>query len=269
MDVSENAQLANDALWLQVLTDPKHAPRGIRRAFRSLPSAPRCKMCYAPYAGIGGAVTRLFGFRRSRKNPAICDFCVEKMPPGGAEVDVTVLFADVRGSTALGERLGARAFAALLNRFYKIATGVLIAHDATIDKMIGDEVMALFIPGFSGPNYRERAVEAGVALLRAVGYGTEHEPLVPLGVAVHAGPAYVGNVGGDNLIDFTALGDTVNTAARLQGRAAPGELLISEAVYQSVADRYPDLAAQTVALRGKDEPLVVRVLRPAAQPAAV
>jgi adenylate cyclase len=267
--MSENAQPANDAMWQQVLTDPKHGPRVIRRVFRSLPSAPRCKMCYAPYAGIGGAAARLFGFRRSRKNPAICDACVEKMPPGGAEIDVTVLFADVRGSTALGEQLGARAFAALLNQFYKIATGVLVAHDATIDKMIGDEVMALFIPGFTGPEYRQRSVEAGVALLRAVGYGTKAEPLLPLGVAVHAGPAYVGNVGGEDLIDFTALGDTVNTAARLQAQAGPGELLISEAVYPSVADRYPDLAAQSLTLRGKDDQLAVRVLRPAAQPVSV
>jgi adenylate cyclase len=264
MDGSENTASANDALWFQVLTEPKHGPRGVRRAFRVLPSAPRCKMCFAPYAGVGGSVTRLFGFRPSRKNPALCDVCVEKMPPGGAEVDVTVLFADVRGSTALGERLGARAFAELLNKFYKVATGVLVAHDATIDKMIGDEVMALFIPGFTGPEYRQRSVEAGVALLRAVGYGEEGEPLLPLGVAVHAGPAYVGVVGSEGVIDFTALGDTVNTAARLQGQAGPGELLISETVYESVADRYPDLAARSLALRGKEDSLAVRVLRPAA-----
>lgn len=265
MDVPDSMQPTNDAIWQQALTDPKHGPRFIRHAFRRLPSAPRCKMCYAPYAGIGGAVTRMFGFRASRKNPAICDFCVEKMPRGGAEIDVTVLFADVRGSTALGEQLGPRAFAALLNQFYRIATGVLVAHDATIDKMIGDEVMALFIPGFTGTDYQKRSVEAGVALLRAIGYGARTEPLLPLGVAVHAGPAYVGNVGSDNLIDFTALGDTVNTAARLQAEAGPGELLISEAVYQTVADRYPDLAAQTLTLRGKEDRLTVRVLRPAAQ----
>jgi adenylate cyclase len=78
------------------------------------------------------------------------------LPPGGAELDIAILFADVRGSTQLGERLGPAEYASLLNRFYKAATETLIRHDAIIDKLIGDEVMALFIPGFCGPNYSTR-----------------------------------------------------------------------------------------------------------------
>jgi Adenylate and Guanylate cyclase catalytic domain len=70
------------------------------------------------------------------------------LPPGGAEIDIAILFADVRGSTQLGERLGPAEYASLLNRFYKAATETLIRYDAVIDKLIGDEVMALFIPGF-------------------------------------------------------------------------------------------------------------------------
>ena len=94
---------------------------------------------------------------------------------GGAEVDIAVLFADVRGSTALGEQLGPQAFAATLNRFYHAATEALTQHDAIVDKLIGDEVMALFIPGVCGPEYRRHAAEAALALLHAVGYG---EPAV-------------------------------------------------------------------------------------------
>ena len=82
------------------------------------------------------------------------------LPPGGAELDIAILFADVRGSTQLGERLGPAEYASLLNRFYKAATETLIRHDAIIDKLIGDAVMALFIPGFCGPNYTRRAAEA-------------------------------------------------------------------------------------------------------------
>lgn len=183
------------------------------------------------------------------------------MPPGGAEADIAVLFADVRGSTRLGERLGPSGFAALMNRFYQAATNVLIAHDAIVDKMVGDEVMALFITGYCGSEYRRLATQAGEALLRAVGYGGTSEPWLPVGVSVHSGPAFVGNVGSGGVIDFTALGDTVNTAARLQSEAAGGEMVLSEAVYQAVADRYPDLEQRTLTLRGKDEPVVVRVLR--------
>ncbi|MBI4504299.1 MAG: adenylate/guanylate cyclase domain-containing protein [Chloroflexi bacterium] len=189
---------------------------------------------------------------------------MEHMPPGGAEVDVAVLFADVRGSTGLGERLGPGAFASLLNRFYEAATNVLIAHDAIIDKMVGDEVMALFVPGYCGPGYRRLAAQAGEAVVRAVGYGQAGEPWLPVGVAVHAGPAFVGNVGGAGIVDFTALGDTINTAARLQGQAAAGEVVLSEEVYQAVAERYGDLEKRVLTLRGREAPLAVRMLRPRA-----
>ena len=108
-----------------------------------------------------------------------------------------------------------------MNRFYWVANEVLVAKDAIIDKMIGDEVMALFTQGVSGKSYRSRAVEGGAAPLQAVRDQESDKAWLDVGVAVHAGPAYVGNVGGGGIVDFTALGDTVNTAARLQGAAAP------------------------------------------------
>ena len=184
------------------------------------------------------------------------------MPPGGAEVDAAILFVDVRGSTALGERLGASAFAALLNRFYKAATDALLAHDAIIDKMIGDEVMALFIPA-SGSDYRGAAVHAAEDIIRGVREGTQRESWLPLGVGVHAGTTFVGKVGTTGINDFTAIGDTVNTTARLQAEATAGEIILSEAIYQSVADSYPNLEQRTLTLRGRQEPITVRILHPA------
>ena len=183
------------------------------------------------------------------------------MPPGGAEIDVAVLFADVRGSTALGESMGPREFANLLNRFYRAATNGLAAHDGVIDKMVGDEVMALFIPGTAGQAYRHASVLAAEAVISAVGYGSGGEPWLPVGIGVHAGPAYVGKVGSGTVNDFTALGDTINVAARLQAEAVAGEIVISESVYQEVATRYPDLKQRTVTLRGKNEPVSIRTIR--------
>ena len=144
------------------------------------------------------------------------------LPPGGAEVDIAVLFADVRGSTELGEGMGAGEFAAMLNRFYHTASHALLDHKAMIDKMVGDEVMALFIQGPTGADYRTQAVLGAVELMRGLGYG-RGEPTLPVGIGVHAGPAYVGKVGTSEVHDFTALGDTVNTAARLQAEAGPGD----------------------------------------------
>lgn len=123
--------------------------------------------------------------------------------------------------------------------------------------------MALFIPGFCGADYRRRAAEGALALMRAVGYGAGREPWMPIGAAVNAGITYVGNVGGEGVVDFTALGDTVNTASRLASSASAGEVLLSEEVFQTVAARYEEAESRILTLRGKEAPFPVRVLRAA------
>jgi adenylate cyclase len=208
-----------------------------------------------------GKLFEFMGFKPSRKNPNLCSKCCDTLPQGGFEVDVAVLFTDVRRSTALGEQLAPAAFAALLNRFYHAATETLIRYDAIIDKLIGDEVMALFIPGFCGPQYRRRAAEASIALFKALGYGQSAEPWLPLGAAVNSGVAYVGNVGGKGTMDFTALGDMVNTAARMQSAAMVGEVVLSEPVYAEAADELPDAQSRTLNLRGKEAPVTAHVVK--------
>ncbi len=241
--------------WHEVLTDGHASLVRARHAFRYLPSAPRCKLCNNPFGGPVGRLFAAAGFRRSRKNPNLCTRCCDALPRGGAEVDIAVLFADVRGSTALGHRRAAADFAALLNRFYSAATQTLLRHDAVIDKLIGDEVMAFFVQGISGPQYRQRAVEAGVDLLKTVGYGTPDGPWLNVGVAINAGVAYVGNVGGA-VVDFTALGSPVNAAARMQQHAAGGELLVADGVANELT---ADLQRRALNLRGQEEPINVFV----------
>jgi adenylate cyclase len=243
--------------WDKVLTEG-HAPLvRARRVFRYLPSAPRCKVCNNPFGGPAGRVLAAAGFSPSRKNPNLCSRCCDVLPPGGAEVDIAVLFADIRGSTALGQRGAAADFAGLLNQFYTAATRTLLRHDAVIDKLIGDEVMAFFVRGISGPQYRRRAVLAGRELLEAVGYGSDKKPWLQLGVAVNAGVAYVGNVGGA-VVDFTALGDPVNVSARMQQHAAGGELLVASGVADELTGMSP---RRRLNLRGYDRPTEVFVLK--------
>jgi adenylate cyclase len=242
--------------WHALLTEGHTRLVKARRMFRYLPSEPRCKACNNPFGGVAGHMLAARGFGPSRKNPNLCKRCCDALPVGGAEVDVAVLFADVRGSTTLGEHAGAAEFAALLNRFYVVATRTLLRHDAVIDKLIGDEVMAFFVRGISGPDYRRRAVEAGIDLLRAVGHGTADRPWLPLGAAVNAGVAYVGNVGAA-VVDFTALGDTINVAARMQQHAAAGELIVA----RGVADELVSHALpRTLQLRGREQPTNAYVL---------
>jgi adenylate cyclase len=257
-DTSEQDARRAEALWRKTLITGHPSKIWGRKFMRLLPSAPRCKVCHNPFGGIGGRICSVIGMSPSRKNPKLCALCCEKMPPGGAEVEIAVLFADVRGSTALAERLGPAAFAAALNEFYATVTNVLAGYDATIDKLIGDEVMAFFVPGFCGPQFKRAAVEAGQSLLRALGYGDGGQVSLPVGVGIDAGTAFVGNMGAPDFVDFTALGDPVNTAARIQAAAGEGELLVSEVVFESVADRYAGTEARTLELKGKQDPVRVR-----------
>ena len=207
------------------LTGRSPASAVLRRAFSRVPHGPNCKMCAAPFAGPGGAVLRHVGFGRFAGNPTICDFCIkdlQRMGVQGAEIPVSLLFADIRGSTGIGERLSPTAFRAFLDRFYRIASESVLANDGLVDKFVGDEVIGLFFGGISGDRHAAAAIDAGRSLLERAGRpdATPTGP-IPVGAAVHTGMAFVGSTATDGVVsDFTALGDVVNTTARLATVAA-------------------------------------------------
>lgn len=247
--------------WYQMLTEGEPVPRRLYHLHGLLPSDPRCKMCASPFKGWGGFIMHLLGRDQSRYNPRFCEKCKVFEHPGGAEVVLTMLFADVRGSTTLAEQMNARQFSDLINRFYKVATHVLIRTDALVDRLIGDEAIGLFLPGFAGPEHPRRAIEAAQELLRLTGHRDPHGPWLPVGVGVHTGPAFVGVVGGDESpADFTALGDHVNIAARLASQAGAGEILISEAAYSASGLELENLAHRQLDLKGKSESIRVHIL---------
>lgn len=170
---------------------------------------------------------------------------------------------DVRGSTTLAESMRPTDFSQLMNRFYAVATDVMVKTDALIDKLVGDEVIGLYLPGWAGPNHARLAVKAARDLLHATGHGTPHGPWLPVGVGVHTGIAFVGTVSGTEgtVTDLTALGDTVNIAARLASTAGPGEALISHATYAAAGVDLGDLEQRQLELKGKSQPIGVHVLR--------
>jgi adenylate cyclase len=233
--------------------------RGFVRLMRHLPSDPRCAICRAPYGGVGGRIMDRFGFAPSRKNPRLCSECFEKAPMGGVEMDVGILFADVRGFTSLAERQTPDEVAGLLNRFYATAVDVLCEH-AIIDKLVGDEVMALYLPGIFPGDPAGHMVADARALLAASGY-REERPWVRLGVGLDFGSAFVGNVGSGDVKDFTAIGDVVNTAARLQAAAASGEIVMSSRVHDRTGGHVMGVERRELALKGKREPEIAMVSR--------
>jgi adenylate cyclase len=240
--------------------------RAIKRIWRALPSSPRCGMCSAPFAGPGRFIVRPLGYRPSRKNPTLCATCVESSPPGGMTLFTGVLFADLRGFTTQAESTDAQHVAAILRRFYGCAERVLFP-EAIIDKVVGDQVMALYLPDVQSGIAREDVAALMVRhardLLGAVGYATEAGPFVEMGIGLDMGDAFVGNIGERAVYDFTAVGDVVNTAARLQQVAQGGEILVSERVVAELDE--PPGPAIELSLKGKQVP--VRCYRIVIEPA--
>lgn len=234
----------------------------MRRMWGALPSAPRCKLCNAPFRGPGGVLMRAIGYGPSPLNRRLCKWCLRAVHrhPGGAEIEVSVLMADVRGSTGLAGRMPPEEFSRLLARFYGAAAEAVDGHDGIVDKFVGDAAVALFIPGFAGPGHAASAIAAARDLLEHTG-NDGPSPLIPIGVGVHTGTSFVGSVGQGDARDFTALGDTVNAAARLSALAGAGELLISADAAAAAELDTAGLERRTLELRGRDESLDAWVSR--------
>jgi adenylate cyclase len=172
-----------------------------------------------------------------------------------------MLFADIRGSTTLAEKMSPTEFGQLISRFFAVASDVITRSLALLDRLVGDQVIGLYIPGFAGDEHKALAIHAAQELLRTTGHGLEMEPWIPVGVGVHTGVAFVGSVGDAGVAtDITVLGDAANTAARLSSNAAVGEILISEnaMIPELNSDQ---LEKRSLQLKGKSQPVNVYVLK--------
>lgn len=250
--------------WYSLLMDsnPPLPGRQLRRLFGLVPGAPRCKFCNAPQRGTFGGLMRLIGKGPARLTPQFCKQCetIVNQWVGGAEVELSLLFADVRGSTPLAEVLGPARFGQLISRFFAVAGEVLASHHAIVDKLVGDQAAGLFVPGFAGAEHRVAALEAAHDLLHATGHHSAAGPWIPVGIGIHTGVAFVGSVGAeDGAHDVTVLGDPANVAARLASAAAAGEILVSRdaATARLELSGFPMRALE---LKGKSGPVDVYVL---------
>jgi adenylate cyclase len=228
----------------------------VRRFYRWVPSDPRCRLCLVPFGGIG----RVAGIRASRKNPEFCTDCIESAPVGVYEREVGVLFADIRGFTANAEQRRSGEVAEALTRFYGIASRTLTQDDALVE-IVGDQVMALYLPDF--PSLGERTAEVMLAAARRLIEEIERrrgDGVMQVGVGLHIGIASVGNVAKGKIKDFTAVGDVVNTAARLQSAAQAGHIVVSDEIYVRAPRSCGNAERVSLSLKGKAEPVRARVL---------
>jgi adenylate cyclase len=250
-------------MWRDFLGGRVEGLERMKGFFRRVPSAPRCKLCQAPFAGLGGRLLSLTPWRRWAANSALCSICTGSLGEmvGGAEVEATFLFADIRGSTGVAEHLRPAEYNAILQRFYKVCARAVDASGGLVDKFLGDGVVAFFVPVFTGDGGPAASgIRAGWAILDGV---TEPDSAawLPVGVGVHSGLTYMGVLGEEGgQLDFTGVGDAVNTAARLGCAAAAGELLVTLVTAARANFATDGLERRHLTLKGRDEPVDVVVL---------
>jgi adenylate cyclase len=267
---AEPPDVNSEAYWRDFLTNGDTMERRMRNVFKHIPSEPRCRLCAAPFKGAGAPLMRIIGKGQAIQQPGTCSMCFNWVSShhGGAEIDATMLFADIRGSTTLAEGMTPFEFRELLDRFYTVATRVVFAEDGLVDKFVGDELVALFFPLFSGEDHAAKGVATAKALLEATGHADPGGPWVPLGVGVHSATTWYGAVGQGNRTELTAVGDAMNTTARLASSAAAGEILVTTAA-AAAAGLDPGLERRSLLLKGKQLPTEVVSIRVGSPVAAV
>jgi len=261
MDVNDKKSVnVGNVWWFWFSTNAFAVDKKLRRVMRGLPRDPRCKFCNTPFQGIGGMLARmLFGKQRSTMNPRYCNLCeiASREFPGGAEVEMSMLFIDIRGSTALSEQMSPTEFRKLIDRFYTAATKRIIEEDGLVEKLAGDEVAAFWGAGFAGPDYVKRTINVSQQLQKVMA-----REKIPVGIGVHAGIAYFGAIGtAEGLTDISATGDEVNTAARLASKAAAGEIIVSEQALAKAGMDVSQYEFRSLELKGISERVPVRVIQ--------
>jgi class 3 adenylate cyclase len=179
---------------------------------------------------------------------------------GGARQEVTLLFADIRGFTSFSERVAPESLFDVLNRHLTVVAQAVLEEDGTLDKFMGDAVMALFNAPLPQPDHTLRAIRAALRMKETLVEMHTHmhpEEWLKFGVGISTGPAVVGNVGSPELQNYTAVGDTVNIAARLQSHAGPGQILIGERAYARVRHQVRTQRLGYAHLKGRSEPYLI------------
>jgi adenylate cyclase len=239
------------------LNAPLVGRKFLRPLIKRLPQNPRCTICYVPFEGFGGNISRiLFHAGRSKLNPHLCNNCDQFATyfHGGVEIEISMLFVDVRGSTSIAETMSPEAFGKLITKFYGSVTEVFYKNYGFVEKLLGDEVAGFFVPGFAGKDHARVAIETGRQIMKALGYGRSSKPWIPAGVGIHTGVAYVGSMHTEGGVsNISMLGDSVNITARLTSQAGIGEILMSEATRQAANLAESGLTPRSLKLKGKSE----------------
>ncbi len=193
-------------------------------------------------------------------SPAVASALIEdprRAALGGEEVDVTVLFADLRGYTAFAERRAPTEVVSMLNAAFEVVVPIVLTEGGTVVQFMGDALMAIFNAPHPQPDHALRAARAALAMQQAVGELPDAGTRPHFRVGLNSGPALVGNIGGAELRNFSAIGDTTNVAARLQTYAAEGSIVIGASTYDHIREQAVVRPLGSPGLKGKSQPVAV------------
>jgi len=179
---------------------------------------------------------------------------------GGVLQTITILFADIRGFTRISEHAPPEKIVQLLNRYFSAMTDIIFAHGGTLDKYLGDGLMALFGAPTVTPNDASNALSTAVAMQRRlIGINLELReegfPEIGIGIGLHTGEVTVGYIGSERRSEYTAIGDTVNTASRLESNAKGGQILVSEATAKAARSRYTLTPREPISVKNREQPV--------------
>lgn len=255
MDENYVKEDGNAELWHTIFA-VGHPDLSKQQSFHGkLPKDPRCRLCNAPFAGLGGLYMRFRGKKESSRNKHYCNACDGFLEtfPGGAEVELSLLFADIRSSTAYAETAGPKATSARVNRFLDTATQTITDNDGFILAFYGDCIVAVWPPGFVGPDHAKKALTTARVLARDMGSGPD---AIPVGVGVHSGEVYIGTVQAAQGLfrDVSVFGLNVNITARLAAAAEAGEAVASKAISDGAGGL--DQSFESFDLKGISDPVM-------------
>jgi adenylate cyclase len=186
----------------------------------------------------------------------------ESFKLGGVSQTITILFADIRGFTRISEHAAPERIVSLLNRYFSAMTDIIFAHGGTLDKYLGDGLMALFGAPTATPDDANNSLNAAVAMQRRVlGINLELQeeglPEIGVGMGLHTGEVVVGYIGSERRSEYTAIGDAVNTCARLESNARGGEILMSDATAKAARSRYKLHPRDPITVRNREQPVAI------------
>lgn len=249
----------NEALWKQIFAVGAPDLQKMQRLNKLLPSDPRCKLCNAPFGGIGGLYMRLRGKGRNNRNPNFCNACDAfiEANPGGAEIELSMLFVDIRGSTDYADHANPVDVSQRINAFLDTATRVINERNGFINAFYGDCVVAAWPPGFSGADHARLCLDTAKEL---AGYSiTDHQgQVIPVGVGAHTGPMYISVVTAarGTFRDVSVFGANVNLTARLASSAKAAEALVSEELLKAAGQELPPVEnRRELTLKGFETPV--------------